>query len=134
MQQAATAAGVQEQPDCQSQPRQTSAAGALPHAGSKWRLKADVTPLFPSPPLNQGAFKACARVSELQVFTHAAEVKVDPDKPLEGVRLAVLQVAQSEIPVCHPLDDTPVSPLRFRKSLNLLHLCGFTYKCTCVCA
>lgn len=52
--------------------------------------------LFPSSPLNQGAFKACARVSELQVFTHTAEVKVDPDKPLEGVRLAVLQVALSE--------------------------------------
>lgn len=52
--------------------------------------------LFPSSPLNQGAFKACARVSELQVFTYTAEVKVDPDKPLEGVRLAVLQVALSE--------------------------------------
>lgn len=49
--------------------------------------------LLPSSPLNQGAFTACARVSELQVFTQTAEVKVDPDKPLEGARLAVLQVA-----------------------------------------
>lgn len=96
MQQAGRAAGVQEQPDCQSQPRQTSAAGALPHFGSKWHLNESLPSLFPSSPLNQGAFKACTRVSELQVFTHTAEVKVDPDKPLEGVRLAVLQVALSE--------------------------------------
>ncbi|XP_061883094.1 methenyltetrahydrofolate synthase domain-containing protein isoform X2 [Entelurus aequoreus] len=34
---------------------------------------------------------ACAKVSELQVFTQAVEVKVDPDKPLEGARLAVLE-------------------------------------------
>lgn len=48
---------------------------------------------FPSSPLTQGAFTACSRVSELQAFTQTAEVKVDPDKPLEGARLAVLQVA-----------------------------------------
>lgn len=49
----------------------------------------------PDPPLlsNQGALAACARVSELHTFAHTAEVKVDPDKPLEGARLAVLQVA-----------------------------------------
>ncbi len=41
----------------------------------------------------QGAFTACGKVTELQVFTQTAEVKVDPDKPLEGARLAVLQVA-----------------------------------------
>lgn len=41
----------------------------------------------------QGAFTACAKVSELQVFPQTPEVKVDPDKPLEGARLAVLQVA-----------------------------------------
>ncbi|XP_036950736.1 methenyltetrahydrofolate synthase domain-containing protein isoform X3 [Acanthopagrus latus] len=51
---------------------------------------------FPRPVHNRipnfkGAFTACAKVSELQVFTHTAEVKVDPDKPLEGARLAVLQ-------------------------------------------
>ncbi len=48
---------------------------------------------MPSSPLNQGAFTACAKLSELQVFTQTADVKVDPDKPLEGARLAVLQVA-----------------------------------------
>lgn len=48
---------------------------------------------IPLSPLNQGAATACARVSELQAFTQSAEVKVDPDKPLEGARLAVLQVA-----------------------------------------
>lgn len=47
----------------------------------------------PSFPLFQGAFTACSRVSELHVFTQTVEVKVDPDKPLEGARLAVLQVA-----------------------------------------
>lgn len=48
---------------------------------------------MPSFPLNQGAFTACAKVSQLEAFTQTAEVKVDPDKPLEGARLAVLQVA-----------------------------------------
>lgn len=41
----------------------------------------------------QGAFAACSKLTELQVFTHTAEVKVDPDKPLEGARLSVLEVA-----------------------------------------
>lgn len=44
----------------------------------------------------QGAFTACAKVCELPVFTHTAEVKVDPDKPLEGVRLEVLQVEKQQ--------------------------------------
>lgn len=48
---------------------------------------------MPSFPLNQGAFTACAKLSQLEAFTQTAEVKVDPDKPLEGARLAVLQVA-----------------------------------------
>uniref|UniRef100_A0A8D2ZHK4 Methenyltetrahydrofolate synthase domain-containing protein n=1 Tax=Scophthalmus maximus TaxID=52904 RepID=A0A8D2ZHK4_SCOMX len=55
---------------------------------------------FPRPVHNRipnfkGAFTACARVSELQVFTQTPEVKVDPDKPLEGVRLAVLQAQKT---------------------------------------
>ncbi|XP_051236457.1 methenyltetrahydrofolate synthase domain-containing protein isoform X1 [Dicentrarchus labrax] len=55
---------------------------------------------FPRPVHNRipnfkGAFTACARVSELQVFTQTAEVKVDPDKPLEGARLAVLQAQKT---------------------------------------
>ncbi|XP_041789225.1 methenyltetrahydrofolate synthase domain-containing protein isoform X1 [Chelmon rostratus] len=55
---------------------------------------------FPRPVHNRipnfkGAFTACGRVSELQVFTHTAEVKVDPDKPLEGARLAVLQARKT---------------------------------------
>ena len=41
----------------------------------------------------QGAFASCSKLTELQVFTETAEVKVDPDKPLEGARLAVLEVA-----------------------------------------
>ncbi|XP_067447002.1 methenyltetrahydrofolate synthase domain-containing protein isoform X1 [Thunnus thynnus] len=43
----------------------------------------------------KGAFTACAKVSELQVFTQTAEVKVDPDKPLEGARLGVLQARKT---------------------------------------
>ncbi|XP_026176374.1 methenyltetrahydrofolate synthase domain-containing protein isoform X1 [Mastacembelus armatus] len=55
---------------------------------------------FPRPVHNRipnfkGAFTACARVSELQVFTQTAEVKVDPDKPLEGARLSVLQAQKT---------------------------------------
>ncbi|XP_037103807.1 methenyltetrahydrofolate synthase domain-containing protein isoform X1 [Syngnathus acus] len=51
---------------------------------------------FPRPvhhriPNFKGAFTACPKVSELEVFTQATEVKVDPDKPLEGARLEVLQ-------------------------------------------
>ena len=52
-----------------------------------------LTPLLSSPFLSQGAHTACAKVSELQVFPKTDGVKVDPDKPLEGARLAVLQVA-----------------------------------------
>uniref|UniRef100_A0A3P8TAD0 Methenyltetrahydrofolate synthase domain-containing protein n=1 Tax=Amphiprion percula TaxID=161767 RepID=A0A3P8TAD0_AMPPE len=55
---------------------------------------------FPRPVHNRipnfkGAFGACAKVSELQVFSQTAEVKVDPDKPLEGARLAVLQARKT---------------------------------------
>ncbi|KAM7406205.1 hypothetical protein PAMP_000596 [Pampus punctatissimus] len=55
---------------------------------------------FPRPVHNRipnfkGAFTACAKVSELQVFTQTAEVKVDPDKPLEGARLVVLQAQKT---------------------------------------
>uniref|UniRef100_A0A667XQ28 Methenyltetrahydrofolate synthase domain-containing protein n=1 Tax=Myripristis murdjan TaxID=586833 RepID=A0A667XQ28_9TELE len=55
---------------------------------------------FPRPVHNRipnfkGAFTACAKVSELPVFTQTDEVKVDPDKPLEGVRLAVLQARKT---------------------------------------
>ncbi|XP_034734973.1 methenyltetrahydrofolate synthase domain-containing protein [Etheostoma cragini] len=61
---------------------------------------------FPRPVHNRipnvkGAFTACAKVTELQVFTQATEVKVDPDKPLEGARLAVLE-AQKKLLVPTP--------------------------------
>ncbi|XP_060896106.1 methenyltetrahydrofolate synthase domain-containing protein isoform X1 [Labrus mixtus] len=55
---------------------------------------------FPRPVHNRipnfkGAFTACNKVSELQVFTKTSEVKVDPDKTLEGVRMAVLQAQKT---------------------------------------
>jgi len=40
----------------------------------------------------QGSHQACCSIKELDVFNRASEIKVDPDKPLEGVRLAALQV------------------------------------------
>uniref|UniRef100_A0A3Q2VRI0 Uncharacterized protein n=1 Tax=Haplochromis burtoni TaxID=8153 RepID=A0A3Q2VRI0_HAPBU len=74
--------------------------------GSKWDIRQKVWDYieeknlanFPRPVHNRipnfkGAFAACAKVLELQAFIHTSEVKVDPDKPLEGARLAVLQVA-----------------------------------------
>ncbi|XP_060923862.1 methenyltetrahydrofolate synthase domain-containing protein [Limanda limanda] len=55
---------------------------------------------FPRPVHNRipnfkGAFTACAKVAELEEFTNTPEVKVDPDKPLEGARLAVLQAQKT---------------------------------------
>ncbi|XP_068177860.1 methenyltetrahydrofolate synthase domain-containing protein isoform X2 [Antennarius striatus] len=55
---------------------------------------------FPRPVHNRipnfkAAFTACARVSELQAFSQTSEVKVDPDKPLEGARLAVLEAGKT---------------------------------------
>ena len=59
----------------------------------------------------QGAFSACARVTGLEAFTETAEVKVDPDKPLEGARLEVLQVVVVHVWVKRPLEATDEGPL-----------------------
>ncbi len=53
----------------------------------------------------QGALEACAKVPLLEIFTNAAVVKVAPDKPLEGVRLASLQVYIVHI-ACYQLHFT----------------------------
>ncbi|XP_059420766.1 methenyltetrahydrofolate synthase domain-containing protein isoform X2 [Carassius carassius] len=55
---------------------------------------------FPRPVHNRipnfkGALKACGKVPLLDIFTKAAVVKVAPDKPLEGVRLASLQARKT---------------------------------------
>ncbi|KAM4744897.1 methenyltetrahydrofolate synthase domain-containing protein isoform 1-T1 [Anableps anableps] len=55
---------------------------------------------FPRPVHNRipnfkGAFGACSKVAELQTFVQTAEVKVDPDKPLEGARFTVLQAQKT---------------------------------------
>ncbi|XP_013771335.1 methenyltetrahydrofolate synthase domain-containing protein isoform X2 [Pundamilia nyererei] len=76
--------------------------------GSKWDIRQKVWDYieeknlanFPRPVHNRipnfkGAFAACAKVLELQAFIHTSEVKVDPDKPLEGARLAVLQARKT---------------------------------------
>ncbi|MEJ1284217.1 methenyltetrahydrofolate synthase domain-containing protein isoform X1 [Cricetulus griseus] len=51
---------------------------------------------FPRPvhhriPNFKGSYLACQSIKDLEVFAGTQEVKVDPDKPLEGVRLLALQ-------------------------------------------
>ncbi|XP_051024900.1 methenyltetrahydrofolate synthase domain-containing protein isoform X2 [Acomys russatus] len=51
---------------------------------------------FPRPvhhriPNFKGSYLACQSIRDLEVFAGTQEVKVDPDKPLEGVRLLALQ-------------------------------------------
>ncbi|XP_038224183.1 methenyltetrahydrofolate synthase domain-containing protein isoform X1 [Dermochelys coriacea] len=55
---------------------------------------------FPRPvhhriPNFKGSHQACHAVRELDVFNRTSEVKVDPDKPLEGVRLVTLQARKT---------------------------------------
>ncbi|XP_078066350.1 methenyltetrahydrofolate synthase domain-containing protein isoform X3 [Mustelus asterias] len=55
---------------------------------------------FPRPvhrriPNFKGAYGACNKITHLDSFTKTREVKVDPDKPLEGVRLATLQARKT---------------------------------------
>ncbi|NXC90463.1 MTHSD protein, partial [Cercotrichas coryphoeus] len=82
---------------------------ALPSgAASKWdirekvweHLEASGLAEFPRPvrgriPNFKGAFQAGCCLRELDVFSRAREVKVDPDKPLEGARLAALQARKT---------------------------------------
>ncbi|XP_057567247.1 methenyltetrahydrofolate synthase domain-containing protein isoform X5 [Hippopotamus amphibius kiboko] len=51
---------------------------------------------FPRPvhhriPNFKGSYLACQNMKDLEVFARTQEVKVDPDKPLEGVQLLALQ-------------------------------------------
>ncbi|XP_059849179.1 methenyltetrahydrofolate synthase domain-containing protein isoform X7 [Hypanus sabinus] len=55
---------------------------------------------FPRPvhhriPNFKGAYDACNKIKNLDCFIKAREVKVDPDKPLEGVRLSALQARKT---------------------------------------
>ncbi|XP_072373982.1 methenyltetrahydrofolate synthase domain-containing protein isoform X4 [Scyliorhinus torazame] len=55
---------------------------------------------FPRPvhhriPNFKGAYEACNKIKHLDSFAKTREVKVDPDKPLEGVRLATLQATKT---------------------------------------
>uniref|UniRef100_A0A8B9VFQ9 Methenyltetrahydrofolate synthase domain-containing protein n=1 Tax=Anas zonorhyncha TaxID=75864 RepID=A0A8B9VFQ9_9AVES len=42
-----------------------------------------------------GSHQACCSIKELDAFSRASVIKVDPDKPLEGVRLAALQARKT---------------------------------------
>ncbi|NXD77833.1 MTHSD protein, partial [Halcyon senegalensis] len=79
-----------------------------PPGASKWDVREKVWDYleksgladFPRPvhrriPNFKGSHQACCSVKELDVFNRAREVKVDPDKPLEGVRLAALQARKT---------------------------------------
>ncbi|NWX63519.1 MTHSD protein, partial [Promerops cafer] len=82
---------------------------ALPSAASsKWHIREKVwehleasgLAEFPRPvrgriPNFKGSLQACCSLRELDVFSRAREVKVDPDKPLEGARLAALQARKT---------------------------------------
>ncbi|KAM7040177.1 methenyltetrahydrofolate synthase domain-containing protein [Acridotheres tristis] len=77
-------------------------------ASSKWdirekvweHLEASGLAEFPRPvrgriPNFKGSLQACCSLRGLDVFGRAREVKVDPDKPLEGARLAALQARKT---------------------------------------
>ncbi|NXS59746.1 MTHSD protein, partial [Brachypteracias leptosomus] len=81
---------------------------APPPAVSKWDVREKVWDYleksgladFPRPvhgriPNFKGSHQACCSIKELDVFNRAREVKVDPDKPLEGARLAALQARKT---------------------------------------
>ncbi|RMC09301.1 hypothetical protein DUI87_14309 [Hirundo rustica rustica] len=83
-------------------------ARPLPALPSKWdirekvweHLEASGLAEFPRPvrgriPNFKGSLQACSSLGELDVFSRAREVKVDPDKPLEGARLAALQARKT---------------------------------------
>lgn len=55
-------------------------------------LEVSANLLLSAPCSSQGSLQACGSLRELRVFGTARQVKVDPDKPLEGARLAALQV------------------------------------------
>ncbi|NXW57887.1 MTHSD protein, partial [Eurystomus gularis] len=83
--------------------------GARLRAGaSKWDVREKVWDYleksgladFPRPvhgriPNFKGSHQACCSIKELDLFNRAHEIKVDPDKPLEGVRLAALQARKT---------------------------------------
>ncbi|NWW28133.1 MTHSD protein, partial [Falcunculus frontatus] len=77
-------------------------------AASKWdirekvweHLEASGLAEFPRPvhgriPNFKGSLQACCSLRGMDVFSRAREVKVDPDKPLEGARLVALQARKT---------------------------------------
>lgn len=100
-------------------PQQQARFATLGVSVSRW-IKA-VTGPFRSFPLTQGAITACSRMSKMRVFTKTTEVKVDPDKPLECARLAVLQVALWRK---HTPPEYHSSPCFFRFQHCKFHMLG----------
>ncbi|XP_068812044.1 methenyltetrahydrofolate synthase domain-containing protein isoform X1 [Struthio camelus] len=83
-------------------------AARLRAGASKWDVRQQVwdyleasgLAAFPRPvhhriPNFEGSHQACCAIKGLDVFSRAREIKVDPDKPLEGVRLAALQARKT---------------------------------------
>ncbi|XP_060778803.1 methenyltetrahydrofolate synthase domain-containing protein isoform X1 [Neoarius graeffei] len=80
----------------------------IPKEANKWEIRQKVWDYmetkdlanFPRPvhhriPNFKGAQGACTKLVGFEFFTKCREVKVDPDKPLEGVRLAALQAGKT---------------------------------------
>ncbi|XP_073410981.1 methenyltetrahydrofolate synthase domain-containing protein isoform X1 [Dendrobates tinctorius] len=94
-------------PPDEGTPIETRVGAVAPSLGSgcsKWDVRQKVWDYmehsnladFPRPvhhriPNFKAAHRASRRLTALEVFSRAQEIKVDPDKPLEGVRLAALQ-------------------------------------------
>ncbi|NWV71936.1 MTHSD protein, partial [Malurus elegans] len=83
-------------------------SGPRAGAASKWDIREKVwehleaagLAEFPRPvhgriPNFKGSLQACCSLRDMDVFSRAREVKVDPDKPLEGARLAALQARKT---------------------------------------
>lgn len=80
--------------------------------------------------LMQGSHKACHAIGELEVFRRTSEVKVDPDKPLEGVRLVTLQVIEPPLREGNGIPSAGADPGPMAFIWHLPHE-SFTNKCYC---
>lgn len=80
----------------------------IPEEATKWDIRQKVwdyietkdLATFPRPvhhriPNFKGAHGACGKIVGFEIFTKCDEIKVDPDKPLEGARLAALQAGKT---------------------------------------
>ncbi|XP_054856592.1 methenyltetrahydrofolate synthase domain-containing protein isoform X1 [Eublepharis macularius] len=102
------AAEARRSPGSQGESREEAASRCQPPGVSKWDIRQKIWDYleasnladFPRPvhhriPNFKGSFQMCHCIQKWEVFDKAREVKVDPDKPLEGIRLAALQARKT---------------------------------------